>query len=229
MYPVRIDPTFSDANWISMGGLPGADSQVSAAVVDGSGNLYIGGYFTVVGDVIANHIAKWNGSSWTALGSGMNSNVWALAVSGSDLYAGGEFTAAGGSAANYIAKWNGSSWTALGSGLGGPYPYMRALAVSDNDVYAGGQFTTAGGKASGYIARAYLLTLPTLSALRSGANVTVSWPSADTAGFELEQAGTLAPPVTWVTNTASVSDDGTSKSVTFPATNSSQFFRLRGP
>src|SRR5207248_1660678 len=72
VYPVRIDPTFSDSNWISMGGIPGADDQVYAAVVDGSGNLYIGGYFTIVGDVIANHIAKWNGSSWSALGSGMS-------------------------------------------------------------------------------------------------------------------------------------------------------------
>ena len=25
VYPVRIDPTFSDANWVSMGGIPGAD------------------------------------------------------------------------------------------------------------------------------------------------------------------------------------------------------------
>src|SRR6266851_8127610 len=93
VYPVRIDPTFSDANWISMNpSIPGADSTVYAAVVDVSGNLYIGGSFTVVGGVIANSIAKWNGSSWTALDSGMNSYVSALAVSGSDLYAGGYFT-----------------------------------------------------------------------------------------------------------------------------------------
>ena len=26
-YPVRIDPTFSDADWISMGGLPGAERR----------------------------------------------------------------------------------------------------------------------------------------------------------------------------------------------------------
>src|SRR5207244_1222128 len=52
VYPVRIDPTFSDANWSSMG-FPGANGEVEAAVVDGSGNLYIGGYFTLVGDVIA--------------------------------------------------------------------------------------------------------------------------------------------------------------------------------
>src|SRR5688572_13082445 len=68
VYPLRIDPTFSDANWISMGGIPGANGVVRAAVTDGSGNLYIGGNFTKVGDVFATHIAKWNGSSWSALG-----------------------------------------------------------------------------------------------------------------------------------------------------------------
>ena len=58
VYPVRIDPTFSDANWISMNpNFPGASDIVHAAVVDGSGNLYIGGDFTVVGDVVANHVA----------------------------------------------------------------------------------------------------------------------------------------------------------------------------
>jgi hypothetical protein len=70
VYPVRIDPTFSDANWSSMGGMAGTDGSVSAAVVDGLGNLYIGGQFTIAGQVIANRVAKWNGSSWSALGSG---------------------------------------------------------------------------------------------------------------------------------------------------------------
>src|SRR5439155_10293741 len=100
VYPVRIDPTFSDANWISMGGIPGADTAALTEVVDDSGNLYIGGLFTVVGETQANYIAKWNGSSWSALGSGMNSEVYALAVSGGGKYAGGQFTTAGGSAAN---------------------------------------------------------------------------------------------------------------------------------
>src|SRR6266568_3611021 len=150
VYPVRIDPTFSDANWISMGGIPGADGQVRAAVVDGSGILYIGGDFTVVGDVIASRIAKWDGSSWTALGSGMNGSVLALALSGSNVYAGGYFTTAGGGAATNIAKWNGSSWSALGSGM--DY-YVFALAVSHSDLYAGGDFSTAGGSAANRIAK----------------------------------------------------------------------------
>jgi len=104
VYPIRIDPTFSDVNWISMGGIPGADDEVNAAVVDGSGNLYIGGDFGVVCDVYANHIAKWDGSSWSPLGSGVNDYVRALAVSGSDLYAGGQFTTAGGKVSTYVAR-----------------------------------------------------------------------------------------------------------------------------
>src|SRR5207249_3062900 len=89
-------------------------------------------------------IAKWNGSDWSALGSGFGGYfpyVYSLAVSGSDLYAGGNFTIAGTSPATNIAKWNGSSWSALGSGVNA---FVSALAVSGSDLYAGGRFTRTG-------------------------------------------------------------------------------------
>ena len=144
----------------------------------------------------------------------MTSTVLTLAVSDSDVYAGGFFTTACGSAANYVAKWNGSSWSALGSGMFGTFgltTFVSSLAMSGSDLYASGQFTTAGDKVSAYIARAYLPTPPTLSVLRSGQDVMISWPSTDTASFALQQAGTLAAPASWVTNTASVTDDGANK------------------
>ena len=101
-----------------------------------------GAAFTTAGGSRANHIAKWDGSAWTALGSGMRrAPCYALAVSGSDLYAGGLFTTAGGTNANYIAKWNGSAWSALGSGMN---QSVAALAVSGGDLYAGGYFTNGG-------------------------------------------------------------------------------------
>ena len=78
-----------------------------------------GGKVHQCGRVAANCIAKWDGSAWSALGSGMNGYVSALAVSGTNLYAGGGFTTAGGVPANRIAKWDGSAWSALGSGMDG--------------------------------------------------------------------------------------------------------------
>jgi len=53
----------------------------------------------------ANQIAAWNGSSWSRLGSGMNSSVYALTVYGNKLVAGGLFTGAGGKVAAHIAEW----------------------------------------------------------------------------------------------------------------------------
>jgi hypothetical protein len=149
-YPVRIDPTFSDANWVSLNpGMPGADDKVWAIAADASGDVYVGGDFSVIGAVVANYIAKWNGSAWSALGSGMNGYVDALLVSGTTLYAGGGFTTAGGVTAQYIAAWNGSAWSALGTGM--DYD-VYALVVSGSDLYAGGDFSTAGGVTANCVA-----------------------------------------------------------------------------
>ena len=52
------------------------------------------------------NIAQWDGSNWSALGSGMNNYVYALAVSGSTLYAGGGFTTAGTNVSAYAAMAN---------------------------------------------------------------------------------------------------------------------------
>jgi len=79
--------------------------------------LYVGGAFTTAGTNRAMNVAKWDGSAWSALGSGVGGTVRALAVSGTNLYAGGDFTTAGGSSAQYVAKWDGSAWSALGSGV----------------------------------------------------------------------------------------------------------------
>jgi len=61
--------------------------------------LYAGGDFTVIDEHLVNHIARWNGTSWSTLGQGLNSNVLALKTfddgSGSALYAGGYFSSSG--------------------------------------------------------------------------------------------------------------------------------------
>ena len=168
-YPLTIDPTISDADWQVLNpGIPGANSTVRALAYDNSsGRLYVGGDFSAIGTVLARRIAQWDGSAWSALGTGMDFGVYALAVSGSTLYAGGSFTSAGGTTANRIAQWNGSAWSALGSGLNNQ---VNALAVSGGTLYVGGSFTSAGGTPANRIAQ---WNGSAWSALGTGINGTV--------------------------------------------------------
>jgi hypothetical protein len=165
---VRVDPltlaqlSACQPSWLpTFGEQPGTNAPVYAlaAYDDGGGPaLYAAGAFTIAEGVPANYIAKWDGSSWAALGSGMDFHVVALAVhddgSGPALYAGGFFTTAGGVPASRIAKWDGSSWAALGSGMNGS---VSALEVYDDGsgpaLYAGGGFTSAGGVPANLIAK----------------------------------------------------------------------------
>ncbi|MBL7129039.1 MAG: T9SS type A sorting domain-containing protein [Ignavibacteria bacterium] len=136
--------------WENIGGTSSTNDGILTVVIDDSGNVYAGGCFTTIVGVSANYIAKWNGSTWSPLGSGVNDAVRTITVLGSDVYAGGDFTTAGGVSANYIARWNGSTWSPVGSGMNG---VVYALADIGSDVYAGGYFTTAGGVSANNIAR----------------------------------------------------------------------------
>jgi alpha-tubulin suppressor-like RCC1 family protein len=130
-------------------------SSALRSIASINGDLYALGYFTEAGGVPANDIAKWNGSSWTNLGAGINLIPYDLAAMAigpnGDLYAGGIFTTAGGIAATNIAKWDGSTWTNLSTGIAGS---VYALAIGANgDLYAGGGFISAGGTAANRIAK----------------------------------------------------------------------------
>ena len=67
-------------------------------------------FFATAGATAANRIAKWDGSSWSPLGSGMVDWIWALTTfddgsgGGPALYAGGKF-AASPAVDSYLAKW----------------------------------------------------------------------------------------------------------------------------
>jgi hypothetical protein len=80
-----------------------------------------------------------------------NSNVFAIAVSGTDVYVGGDFDRAGNVAASNIARWDTAAhkWFALGSGV---TSRVLAIAARGDDVYVGGNFTAAGGKSAHNIA-----------------------------------------------------------------------------
>ena len=145
-------------------------SGIIYAVIEYSGNIYVGGEFTNAGGIYANNIAKYDSvtgiwysfvDSVTKI-NGVNGIVRALylgATSGDNgLYAGGNFTTAGGVTVNNIARWSLSSlnWFPLtdstfgGSGTDGP---VYALTSDNSELYVGGNFTNAGGQGINNIAK----------------------------------------------------------------------------
>jgi len=134
--------------------------NVGSLAFDSNNNLYAGGYFENAGDVLVNNIAKWDGSSWSALGSGVTGvtnsflgthpsvNCFAF-DSRNNLYVGGYFNNAGGVSVNNIAKWDGNNWSALGSGITNAINFSTSVNSlvfdSSNNLYVGGYFNNAGG------------------------------------------------------------------------------------
>ena len=148
-------------SWSPLGaGMTTATGQIVrayAVAVLPNGDVIAGGRFDTAGGVLVNNIARWDGNSWSSLGTGANAAVLSLVtMPNGDLVAGGEFTTVDGTAANRIARWNGTSWSALGSGVGYPLgggAQVYALAFTGGDLVAGGSFETAGDQVSSFAAR----------------------------------------------------------------------------
>jgi hypothetical protein len=119
---------------------------------------YVGGQFTDAGGIAnADRIAKWDGSSWSAVSSSTeqigNGEVFAIAVAGGKVYAGGVFTNAGTSGADNLAVWDGTSWEPFCVESGTTIGNVRALQVVGPTLYVGGDFQDG----AGILAADYLL------------------------------------------------------------------------
>jgi hypothetical protein len=124
---------FNGREWLPVGQGMSADGDEQSAVLaitEFNGDLIAAGTFTTAGDAQAAYIARWDGASWSSLGNGMDSPVFALAVLKDRLIAGGE---------NFIRSWDGESWTNFG---GDPQPIgtVRTLLVREGQLFAGGRF-----------------------------------------------------------------------------------------
>ncbi|HYE02249.1 MAG TPA: GC-type dockerin domain-anchored protein [Phycisphaerales bacterium] len=149
-------------NFSSVGG--GTNAYVDDMVVwddDGPGPnppaLFVGGGFSTAGGQPAANVAKWDGTSWSPLGTGVNSNVLGLTVFDEDgagpglpaLYAAGNFSHAGALLVNQVARWNGAAWSSLDGGADSQVSVLlgvdAGIGTGVPTMYAGGFFTQAGG------------------------------------------------------------------------------------
>lgn len=141
---------WNDTVWADVGAFPnnnlfpaGNPNRIYA-ITYYNGEIYIGGNFR---DSTGNtmNIARWNGTSWNAVGGGFHGGtdqIGDMTVYNNELYVSGSFTTAHGNVGNYIQKWNGTTWSDVGGGVSFA---IRKLTVFHNKLYAGGVFSFAGG------------------------------------------------------------------------------------
>lgn len=161
-------------SWSTFGEIgKGTLDSVNALAISGNGNqLYVGGHFAQIGNIVAHNIARWNGTSWLPVGTSGNQGtdhaVYALlnnpALS-DDLFVGGAFDYVNGQRespnniyAPSIAHLREQEWSALGLGLDCvPFtscePGIGNMTADDDYLYVTGIFNRAGGVKVNNIAR----------------------------------------------------------------------------
>lgn len=96
--------------------------------------LIAAGTFATSGGTWLGNIAKWNGSAWEPLGSGISGAVYAMTIYNDKVIVGGDFDTAGGVFRKYIACWDSTGWSSFGAEMVNP---VYALTVYGGDLYAG--------------------------------------------------------------------------------------------
>ncbi|MCC6408601.1 MAG: hypothetical protein IT453_15670, partial [Planctomycetes bacterium] len=122
--PFQSIARFDGSAWSAVGSGVTFFPTAFATHDDGSGaQLYaLGRSYVLPPPAWAIRAARWNGTSWQDLGSGLSADSWTLCEfdsgSGPELYAGGGFTQAGGKRADHVAKWTSNGWSRIYSSRG---------------------------------------------------------------------------------------------------------------
>ena len=146
-----IDPTFN-------AGI-GPNNNVSALAIQNDGRIVVAGYFTAVGGVAKNFIARLNddGSldATFNLGGGANGVIRSVAIDNNLILIGGDFTQYEGVTRNFVARLNpnGSLDKNFDPGTGANGPVNAIFVDTSSRVLIGGIFTSISGVPRGRIAR----------------------------------------------------------------------------
>lgn len=126
---------WNGASWSTIGTVAGVVAQTYCVLYAPDGYLYVGGQFTSINGVSATNIARWDGATWTALGSGSTSPVNALAWSrGNQLLAGSQA----------LRRWNGTTWTNIVDvSSGSRFGFISTTQIQDIAVSTNGDIWAA--------------------------------------------------------------------------------------
>jgi hypothetical protein len=111
----------------------------------GGPQLYIGGRFNSIDGQTILNVARWNGTTWSAVGTNLGNTIITAEVDAllswnGNLYMGGSNMRVNG-ALQQTAKWDGTTWTAVGQNTTGRVWSLAAFNDGSGEkLYAGGTF-----------------------------------------------------------------------------------------
>lgn len=144
------------------------DGEIRALFVDDStNNLYVGGNFPYMDGVLSYGLARWDGTNWHQMGSGIidinqtppgtNGAIQDIIKYKSEIYVCGTFQKINSQPINTIAKWDGTNFVSIGnfvtSGNGSSYAIGSEMHVLNEELYLVGRFDSINSVAVNNIAK----------------------------------------------------------------------------
>jgi hypothetical protein len=141
---------------------PRVENKIMAAIPDGNGGVYIGGYFEHVGGLTRRSLAQIDSNgNVTPWNPDVVGAVNCMEMKNGIIYFGGIFSEVGGVGRNLLAAVDcitGNVTPFNPVAVPGYYAFVNSISISGNTLYAGGDFTTIGGVARQRIASFNLTT-----------------------------------------------------------------------
>jgi hypothetical protein len=151
--PVKGIARWNGTSWLPVGSGGGnglAGGGVNAMTVWDDA-LYATGSFThansdaIGGAVPASQIASWDGTQWSAVGSGLQTGgSWLLSGGDDGLFAGGNFTQAGAETVRGLARWDGAQWRSVPGAPSSQLDAVYSLSQGSKGIIVGGRFGVVG-------------------------------------------------------------------------------------
>jgi hypothetical protein len=137
--------TLGDHLWSGEFGLPSVSGEITCAIRY-QGDLIVAGRIESIGNVAVRTMARWDGTAWQPMGSGINGSVRCMVEYNGELIVAGNFQYVDGELALHFARWDGTTWRPLGAQLN---PYLccyevNALTIYDGALLAAGRFSPNG-------------------------------------------------------------------------------------
>jgi trimeric autotransporter adhesin len=138
---------FNGSTWSVVPGSP-ASSVGNPVGISAIGvykdELVAGGVFDAAGGQSALNIARFDGSTWKPLGTGVDNQPLCMREFNGQLWVGGSFWNAGGVPVNLLARWDGTTWSPAGNELPGVSSVLD-ISVYRGEIVASSIFDYQGG------------------------------------------------------------------------------------